>query len=77
MKFVRMSLKKAGQKMKRLFCGKKFILLSHMRNLKGKVRKTLQDLLAVNSRLYKAYLLKEIFGDLWSYRYKGSALKFW
>jgi transposase len=22
-------------------------------------------------------LLKEIFGQLWSYRYKGSALKFW
>lgn len=73
----KMEFKKAGQRMKGLLCGKKFILLSNMRNLKGEARKALKGLLAVNHRLYKAHLLKEIFEQLWSYRYKGSALKFW
>jgi len=48
-----------------------------MRNLKGKARKALKGLLVVNRRLYKAHLLKESFEQLWSYRYKGSARKFW
>lgn len=48
-----------------------------MRNLKGEARKALKGLLTVNHRLYKAHLLKESFEHLWSYRYKGSACKFW
>lgn len=68
--------KRAGEKMRGLLCGKKFILLSKMRNLKGEARAALKELLTVNRRLYKAHLLKETFGQLWSYRYKGSAIKF-
>jgi len=69
--------KKAGQRMKGLLCGKKFILLSKMSNLKGEAREALKGLLAVNRRLYKAHLLKESFEQLWSYSYKGCASKFW
>ena len=69
--------RKRGGKMKGLLCGKKFILLSKAKNLKHKAREALKELLSINHRLYKAHLLKENFGELWSYTYKGSALKFW
>jgi len=55
----KIEFKKASQRMKGLLCGKKFILLSKMRNLKGEARKALKGLLTVNHRLYKAHLLKE------------------
>ncbi len=35
--------KKAGRKMKGLLCGKKFILLSKITNLKGKARTALKE----------------------------------
>ncbi|MGB9716419.1 MAG: transposase, partial [Thermodesulfovibrionales bacterium] len=35
------------------------------------------DLLRVNKRLYKAHLLKENFGQFWSYGSKKWALRFW
>ncbi|MDI6890829.1 MAG: ISL3 family transposase [Thermodesulfovibrionales bacterium] len=69
--------KRAGKKMKGLLCGKKFILLKRMNNLKGDARKALKELLGVNHRIYKAHLLKESFGQLWSYTYKGAARRFW
>ena len=31
----------------------------------------------MNNRIYKAHLLKESFGQLWSYTYKGAAKRFW
>lgn len=68
--------KKAGKVMKGILCGKKFILLSRKKNLKGKARAALQGLLKVNRRLYKAHLLKESFSQLWSYKYKGNAQRF-
>ncbi|MBI5286556.1 MAG: transposase [Deltaproteobacteria bacterium] len=54
--------RKAGKKMKGLLCGKKFILLKRMSNLRGEARKALKRLLSVNNRIYKAHLLKESFG---------------
>lgn len=69
--------KKAGEKMKGLLCGKKFILLSREKNLKGKAKQAIKDLLRFNQRLFKGYLLKESFGQLWSYTYKGAARRFW
>lgn len=69
--------RRAGKKMKGLLCGKKFILLKRMGNLRGDARKALKELLGVNRRIYKAHLLKESFGQLWSYRYKGAARRFW
>jgi transposase len=37
----------------------------------------LKLLLKANKRLNTAYLLKESFGRLWDYSYKGCALRFW
>lgn len=67
----------ANKQMKGHLIGKKFILLSRMENLMGDARKALKQLLRVNRRLYKAYLLKESFGQLWSYTSKTWAMKFW
>lgn len=69
--------RKAGEGMRGLLCGKKFILLSRMENLKGDAKAALKYLLKVNRRLYKAYLLKESFGQLWSYTSRTWAMKFW
>lgn len=69
--------RRARKKMRDLLCGKRFILLSRVANLSRDARKTLKDLLRVNKRLYKAHLLKENFGQFWSYGSKKWALRFW
>lgn len=69
-------LKRAGQTMRGLLAGKKFILLSRKQHLKGPARQALKTLLGLNRRLFKAHLLKEIFGQLWSYTSKTWARKF-
>ncbi|GFP40793.1 hypothetical protein HKBW3S47_02490, partial [Candidatus Hakubella thermalkaliphila] len=56
-------VRRSGKKMKGLLCGKKFILLKRMSNLRGDARKALKGLLSVNRRIYKAHLLKESFGQ--------------
>lgn len=65
--------------MRGLLCGKKFILLSRVSHLipTRSGRQALKDLLQLNRKLYKAHLLKESFGQLWSYRSKTWATKFW
>jgi len=68
--------KRAGQTMKGLLCGKKFLLLSRQARVRGKAREALQQLLGANRRLLKAHLLKESFGQLWAYRSKTWARKF-
>jgi transposase len=47
--------------------GQRYTLLSNRENLTLDGRKALQKLLAANKRLNTAYLLKESFGQLWSY----------
>ena len=49
---------------------------SHRANLSPEKRRRLQTLLAANERLNTAYLLKEQFGQLWSYRRERWARKF-
>jgi transposase len=56
--------------------GKKFVLLSRWDNLTSEKRAALSELFEVNQRLYKAYLLKESFGQLWDYRRPGWARRF-
>jgi len=46
-------------------------LLSLRENLDLVGRKALKTLLATNKRFNAAYLLKESFGQLWSYERKG------
>jgi transposase len=61
---------------RRYIKGQKYTLLSHRENLSLDGRKALQTLLAANKRLNTAYLLKESFGQLWSYEREGWARRF-
>ncbi len=65
-----------GGKQRRYIKGQKYTLLSHRANLDLDGRKALKTLLAANQRLNTAYLLKESFGQLWSYEREGGARRF-
>ena len=56
--------------------GQKYTLLSRRQNLSLKGRQALKTLLAANKRLNTAYVLKESFGQLWSYEREGWARRF-
>ena len=56
--------------------GQKYTLLSRHANLTLDGKKALKSLFAVNKRLNKAYLLKESFGQLWSYKSEAWAKTF-
>lgn len=56
--------------------GQRYNLLSRKENLDLDGKRALKELFKRNQRLNKAYLLKESFGQLWSYTYPASALKF-
>jgi transposase len=61
---------------RRYIKGQKYTLLSRRENLTLDGRRALKQLLAANRRLHKAYLLKESFGQLWSYQREGWARRF-
>ena len=56
--------------------GQKYTLLSNKENLTLDGKKALKKLLTANKRLNTAYLLKESFGQLWSYETEGWARRF-
>jgi transposase len=56
--------------------GQKYTLLSNRENLTLDGQKALKKLLKANKRLNAAYLLKESFGQLWSYQTEGWARRF-
>jgi transposase len=56
--------------------GQKYTLLSRKENLTLESRRALKILLQANKRLNTAYLLKESFGQLWSYEQEGWARRF-
>src|SRR5882724_4532233 len=61
---------------RRFIKGQKYTLLSHRENLTLEGRQALKTLLAANKRLNTAYLLRESFGQLWSYEREGWARRF-
>ena len=61
---------------RRFIKGQKYTLLSRWANLSQQGRQSLKMLLAANKRLNKAYLLKEMFGQLWDYQREGWARRF-
>jgi transposase len=61
---------------RRFIKGQKYTLLSNRENLTLEGRQSLKALLAANKRLNTAYLLKESFGQLWSYRTPTWARRF-
>ena len=56
--------------------GQKYTLLSNRENLTLDGRKALKKLLGANKRLNTAYVLRESFGQLWSYQTEGWARRF-
>jgi transposase len=56
--------------------GQKYVLLSHRENLTSEGKQNLQLLLKANKRLNTAYLLRESFDQLWTYRSEVWARKF-
>lgn len=56
--------------------GQKYTLLSNKENLTLDGRRALKKLLKANKRLNTAYLLKESFGQLWSYQTERWARRF-
>jgi len=61
---------------RRYIKGQKYTLLSRRENLTLESRRALKTLLAANKRIHTAYLLKESFGQLWSYEREGWARRF-
>ena len=61
---------------RRFIKGQKYTLLSHRENLSMDGKRALKTLLAANKRLNTAYLLKESFGQLWSYQSEAWARRF-
>lgn len=70
-------LGRAMGRFKKTLSGKKFILMARRSRVLGKAREALDLILAASPKLYKAHLLKESFGRMWGYSYKGCALRFW
>ena len=56
--------------------GQKYVLLSHRENLGSAGKRSLKILLAANKRLNTAYILRESFDQLWTYRSEVWARKF-
>jgi transposase len=56
--------------------GQKYVLLSHRENLTSEGKHSLNLLLKANKRLNTAYILRESFDQLWTYRSEAWARKF-
>lgn len=61
---------------RRFIKGQRYTLLSRREHLTLEGKRSLKLLLAANQRLNTAYLLKESFGQLWSYEREGWARRF-
>jgi len=59
--------KRLSGKDRRYIKGQRYTLLTHWGNLTAEGRAALKLLFKANTRLNKAYLLKESFGQLWTY----------
>ena len=65
-----------GQRMRLLVKGKRWLLLTRCLNLSVGKRQDLNQLFALNRKLFKAYILKESLDRLWNYRYEGAMLNY-
>lgn len=70
-------LRNALGRFKKTLSGKKFVLMARRARVRGKAREALDAILVASPKLYKAHLLKESFGRLWDFSYKGCAQRFW
>jgi transposase len=65
-----------GKHLRELVKGKRWLLLSHWVNLSECKRQELNQLFALNRKVFKAYLLKESLDRLWTYHYEGAMLNY-
>ena len=65
-----------GGRMRGLVKGKRWLLLTRWVNLAAGKRQELNQLFALNRKLFKAYLLKESLDRLWTYRYEGAMVRY-
>ena len=65
-----------GGKNRGLVKGKRWVLLSRWVNLTAGKQQELNELFALNRRLFKAYLLKESLDRLWTYTYEKAMLNY-
>jgi transposase len=65
-----------GGKARGLVKGKSWLLRSRWVNLTTGKQKELNELFALNRKLFKAYLLKESLDRLWNYIYEGAMLNY-
>jgi transposase len=65
-----------GGRWRGLVKGKRWLLLSRWVNLTPSKRQELNQLFALNRKVFKAYLLKESLDRLWTYRYEGAMLNY-
>lgn len=65
--------KKAQEHNKAVYKGTQYLLLKNQKNVRGKKRIRLKELLALNHRLNTVYVLKEDLKHLWDYTYPKAA----
>src|SRR5215471_13759173 len=65
-----------GGLLRGLVKGKRWLLLTRWINLTADRRQDLNQLFALNRKVFKAYLLKESLDRLWTYRYEGAMLNY-
>lgn len=65
-----------GGRLRGLVKGKRWLLLSRWVNLNAGKRQELNQLFALNRKVFKAYLLKESLDRLWTYHYEGAMLNY-
>jgi transposase len=65
-----------GGALRGLVKGKRWLLLSRWMNLSATKRQELNELFAMNRKVFKAYLLKESLDRLWTYRYEGAMVNY-
>src|SRR5215468_6927741 len=65
-----------GKHLRELVKGKRWLLLSRWVNLSECKRQELNQLFALNRKVFKAYLLKESLDQLWAYHYEGAMLNY-
>jgi transposase len=65
-----------GGRMRGVVKGKRWLLLSRWVNLTAGKRQELNQLFALNRKVFKAYILKESLDRLWAYHYEGAMLNY-
>jgi transposase len=65
-----------GGRMRGMVKGKRWLLLSRWVNLTAGKRQELNQLFALNRKVFKAYILKESLDRLWTYHYEGAMLNY-